>query len=66
MDIQAITAAIKKLSQFQTDMYQKDFLLTWEKTEDELRATLEAARILRGMYEQNISTKVFDTSNHAS
>ncbi len=61
MDIQTIDAAIKKLSQFQIEMYQKDFLLTWEKTEDELRATLETARILRGMYEQNISTKVFDS-----
>ena len=42
-------------------MYGKDFLLTWEKTDDEIRATLEVARILRELYVQNISTRVFDS-----
>jgi knotted carbamoyltransferase YgeW len=62
MDINSITHAITTLSNFQfTGMYGKDFLLTWEKTDDEIQATLETARILRGMYENNISTRVFDS-----
>ncbi|PIE32443.1 knotted carbamoyltransferase YgeW [candidate division KSB3 bacterium] len=59
--MQAISAAVQSLSNLTFDMYHKDFLLTWEKTEEELQATLETARILRGMYEQNISTRVFDS-----
>ena len=61
MDIQAIKTAIDTLANLQTDMFGKDFLLTWEKTDEEIRATLEAARILRGLYENNISTKLFDS-----
>ena len=61
MDIQAIRSALDTLAHFQTDMFGKDFLLTWEKSDAEIQATLEAARILRGMYDNNISTRVFDS-----
>lgn len=61
MDIQTITSAITDLSHLQFDMYGKDFLLTWEKSDGELQATLETARILRGLYKNNISTQVFDS-----
>lgn len=62
MDTNSIKNAITTLSNFQfNEMYGKDFLLTWEKTNDEIRATLETAQILRGLYEQNISTCVFDS-----
>ncbi len=61
MDIDVIKSAITVLSNFQVvNMYEKDVLLTWEKTDDELLATLETARILRRMYENNVSTRVFD------
>lgn len=43
------------------DMYNNDFLLTWEKTDDEINAVFKIADILRLMREQNISTKVFDS-----
>ncbi len=42
-------------------MYLKDFLLTWEKTEDEIFATFMVADILRGLRERNISSRVFDS-----
>jgi len=62
MDINSIKTAITTLSNFKFyDMYGRDFLLTWEKTDDEIRATLETARILRGMYNNNISARVFDS-----
>ncbi|MFV0505072.1 MAG: knotted carbamoyltransferase YgeW [Lachnospirales bacterium] len=43
------------------DMYNNDFLLTWEKTDDEINAVFTIADILRKMRENNISTKVFDS-----
>jgi len=43
------------------DMYNNDFLLTWEKTADEIQATFQVADILRKMREENISSKIFDS-----
>lgn len=43
------------------EMYQKDFFLTWEKSEDELAAVLTMADALRYMRVHNISTKVFES-----
>ncbi len=42
-------------------MYNHDFLLTWEKTGDELRAVFTVADILRTMRENNISPRIFDS-----
>ncbi len=42
-------------------MYNNDFLLTWEKSNDEIAATFTVAEILRGMREQNISSRIFDS-----
>lgn len=42
-------------------MYQGDFFLTWEKSDDELEAVFTLADALRYMREQNISTKVFES-----
>ena len=43
------------------DMYNGDFFLTWEKTDDELEAVFTVAEALRYMRENNISTKVFES-----
>ena len=43
------------------DMYEGDFFLTWEKTDDELEAVWTVADALRFMRENNISTKVFES-----
>ena len=43
------------------DMYNSDFLLTWEKTADEIQAVFLVADILRKMREENISSKIFDS-----
>ena len=52
---------IQKLNRFRTDLYQKDFLLTWEKTQEDLQAILEVAEILKEMRDNNISPRVFDS-----
>lgn len=44
-----------------TNMFMKDFLLTWEKNDDEIRATFLIAQILRSLREKNISPKLFDS-----
>ena len=43
------------------EMYNNDFFLTWEKTQDELEAVWTVADTLRNLRERNISTKVFDS-----
>ncbi len=52
---------IEKLQELKTKLYQKDFLLTWEKSEDDLKMVLEVASILKNMRDRNISPKVFDS-----
>ena len=43
------------------EMYNGDFFLTCEKTDDELEAVFTVAEALRYMRENNISTKVFES-----
>jgi len=43
------------------DMYENDFFLTWEKSDDELEGVWTVADALRFMRENNISTKVFES-----
>lgn len=43
------------------DLYHNDFLLTWDKTQDELEAIFTVAETLRYLRENNISAKIFDS-----
>ncbi len=53
---------IKQLNSLKfNDMYNNDFLLTWEKTDDEIAAVFTVAEALRHLRENNISTKIFDS-----
>jgi knotted carbamoyltransferase YgeW len=62
MDKLGIEQLIRELSTLDyQNMYNDDFLLTWEKSDDEISATFTVAEILRGMREQNISSRVFDS-----
>jgi knotted carbamoyltransferase YgeW len=56
-----IRSLIEQLRVKRIDMAGKDFLLTWEKTQDEIEATFLVADILRAMRERNISPRVFDS-----
>ena len=54
--------AIKDLEKLDfKGMFGDDFFLTWEKSEDELKAVWAVADALRALRERNISTKVFDS-----
>ena len=43
------------------NMYENDFFLTWDKTDDEIAAVFTVADALRDLRERNISTKIFDS-----
>ena len=50
--------AIEGLSKLNfKNMYDGDFFLTWDKTDDEIKAVWEVADALRALRERNISTK---------
>ena len=50
---------IERLKEIKSKLYKKDFLLTWEKSEEDLKMILEVADILKQMRDENISPKVF-------
>jgi len=52
---------IEALKNIKSNLYKKDFLLTWEKSEEDLRAIIEVAEIFKQMRDQNISTRAFDS-----
>ena len=59
---QTLQMYIDKLNKLNfQEMYEGDFFLTWEKSDDELEAVFTVADALRYMREHNISTKVFDS-----
>lgn len=52
---------IEELKKLKSRLFANDFLLTWDKTEDELRQTLMVAEALKHLRDHNISAKVFDS-----
>lgn len=62
MDTIKTKGLINRLAQLNYQgMYLNDFLLTWEKNEDEIQATFLVAEILRGLRQKNISSRIFDS-----
>jgi len=52
---------INMLKDLTTDMYGKNFLLTWEKSLEEIKATVLTTKILQLLFENNISAKIFES-----
>ena len=52
---------LKELKQLKTNLLQKDFLLTWERTDAEIRAVTIVAEILKEIHKQGLSIRAFDT-----
>jgi knotted carbamoyltransferase YgeW len=52
---------IEEIKKLKTNLYQKDFLLTWDKTQEELIQTLLVAEALKYFRDNNISAKCFDS-----
>lgn len=52
---------LRKLEDNVAALYQKDFLLTWEKTYGEIETILEVAEALKFLRDNNLSTRCFDS-----
>jgi knotted carbamoyltransferase YgeW len=60
--MEEIRKLIRQLEKLDSkNMYNNDFLLTWEKTDDEIHSVFQVADILRKMRENNISPRIFDS-----
>ncbi len=57
-----IESMIKQLAGLKTQgMYLDDFLLTWDRSDDEIAAVFKVAEILMEMRRNNISPRIFDS-----
>lgn len=52
---------IKEIKNLKSGSYGKDFLLTWEKSREELEQVLLIADTLKALRDKNISTRCFDS-----
>lgn len=50
---------IERIAALKSGLHDKDFLLSWEQSEDELRQVLLVAEVVKRMRAQNIATRVF-------
>ena len=50
----------KQISNLDISGYGKDFLLTWEKSNDDIKATLFLAELFKEMHRQGLTYKTFD------
>jgi len=55
-----INELIQQLAELKHNLHGKDFLLTWDKTEAELKAVMLAAEILQALHWQGKSMRTFD------
>ena len=61
MDKKKFEKIISEIKGLKSDLFGKDFLLTWEKTPDELKQTLLVAEALKFLRTNNVSTKLYDS-----
>ena len=52
---------IKELEKLKFNLYDKDFLLTWEKSEEELKAIMQVAECFKELHRAGKSFRVFDS-----
>lgn len=61
MSTDMLAAQVEALGRTKIDMFGRDFLLTWEKSDDEIRATFLVAEILRAMRNEGVSPRLWDS-----
>jgi knotted carbamoyltransferase YgeW len=52
---------LKKLKKLKLGMFNKDFLVTWERSEDELKGVLLVAELFKEMHKAGMSFQTFET-----
>ena len=62
MEREKIDSAINSLESLDTKgLYQSDFLLSWDKSEEELRAVMTVALLLKALRDGGLSPRIFDS-----
>lgn len=59
--MKTVNELIKDINQLNSHLSEKDFLLTWEQSPDELRQVLDVAAALKTLRAENIATRVFNS-----
>jgi ornithine carbamoyltransferase len=59
--MEKLAKLLNELESLKIDMHNRDFLLTWDKSQDEILATLKVAEALKTLYVNNISCRVFQS-----
>ena len=57
----AIREQLAAFQGLKTDLFQKDFLLTWEHPDEEIQAILTLAETLKQLHQEGYSYRAFDT-----
>jgi len=52
---------LESLNSLRTEMVNRDFLLTWERNDDEISAVLNVAQLMSNLHECGGSIRSFDT-----
>lgn len=52
---------LESLNNLQTEMVDRDFLLTWERNDDEIRAVLDVAQLMSDLHKSGCSIRSFET-----
>jgi knotted carbamoyltransferase YgeW len=56
-----LQSALRELKNLTLGMFNKDFLLTWERSDDEIKGVVLVAEILKHLHKSGISVRSFDT-----
>ncbi len=56
-----LTALLDRIAARASELHGRDFLLTWQKSQDDLRTVLDVAEVLRLLRADGISTRCFDS-----
>ena len=51
----------EEIDAYKTDLFKKDFLITWNQTEDELKSVALVAELLKDLHKNRISPKIFNS-----
>ncbi len=57
--MKTVNELIKEIRTLHSHLHEKDFLLTWEQSPDELKQVLDVAAALKALRAENIATRVF-------
>ena len=59
--MKTVNELIKDINHLNSNLHDKDFLLTWEQSPDELKQVLDVAEALKTLRAENIATQAFNS-----